>query len=84
MRFRAEMRSLSARACRADLAVGTENFRRILDDKRFSDPDPFGTGVIRNTLVFVVIYVIVVTILSTALALMLDAQRRGSGSLRAA
>ena len=64
--------------------VGTENFRRILDDERFSDPDPFGTGVVRNTLIFVVIYVIVVTILSTVLALMLDAQRRGSGALRAA
>ena len=64
--------------------VGTENFERILDDKRFSDLDPFGTGVVRNTLVFVVIYVIVVTILATVLALMLDAQRRGSGALRAA
>ena len=61
--------------------VGTDNFRRILDDDRFSDLDPFGTGVVRNTLVFVVLYVFVVTILSTILALMLDAQRRGSGPL---
>ena len=64
--------------------VGTDNFRRILDDEDFSDLDPFGTGVVRNTLVFVILYVFVVTILSTILALMLDAQRRGSGPLRAA
>ena len=57
--------------------VGTENYRRILSDDRFTD-------VVRNTLIFVVLYVIVVTILSTILALMLDAQRRGSGALRAA
>ena len=38
----------------------------------------------RATAIFVVLYVIVVTILSTVLALLLDAQRRGSGSLRAA
>jgi alpha-1,4-digalacturonate transport system permease protein len=64
--------------------VGTDNFRRIFEDDRFSDLDPFGTGVVRNTLVFVILYVFVVTILSTLLALMLDAQRRGSGPLRAA
>lgn len=64
--------------------VGLENFERILDDERFSDLSLSGTGVVRNTLIFVVLYVIVVTILSTILALMLDAQRRGSGALRAA
>ena len=64
--------------------VGTDNFRRIFEDDRFSDLDPFGTGVVRNTLIFVILYVFVVTILSTILALMLDAQRRGSGPLRAA
>jgi alpha-1,4-digalacturonate transport system permease protein len=64
--------------------VGTENFRRILGDERFSSMRLDGTGVVRNTLIFVVLYVFVVTILSTLLALMLDAQRRGSGPLRAA
>ena len=57
--------------------VGTENYRRILDDDTVLRPRPVGTGVVRNTLVFVVLYVFVVTILSTILALMLNAQRRG-------
>ncbi len=57
--------------------VGSENYRRILSDDRFTD-------VVRNTLIFVLLYVVVVTILSTILALLLDTQRRGSGPLRAA
>lgn len=57
--------------------VGMENYRRILGDDEFH-------GVIRNTLVFVVGYVVTITLLSTVLALLLDAQRRGSGPLRAA
>ncbi|CAN5582684.1 sugar ABC transporter permease [soil metagenome] len=61
--------------------VGTENYRRILSDDRFTD---IHDGVVRNTLVFVVLYVVVVTILSTVLALLLDSQRRASGALRAA
>jgi alpha-1,4-digalacturonate transport system permease protein len=58
-------------------AVGLDNYRRIVDDPRFSD-------VVRNTLTFVVAYVVVVTVLSILLALLLDAQVRGRGPLRAA
>jgi alpha-1,4-digalacturonate transport system permease protein len=58
-------------------AVGFKNYRRIVDDPRFSD-------VVRNTLTFVIAYVAVVTILATILAMLLDAQRRGRGPLRAA
>jgi alpha-1,4-digalacturonate transport system permease protein len=58
-------------------AVGLDNYRRIVDDPRFSD-------VVRNTLTFVLAYVVVVTVLSILLALLLDAQVRGRGPLRAA
>jgi alpha-1,4-digalacturonate transport system permease protein len=58
-------------------AVGLDNYRRIVDDPRFSD-------VVRNTLTFVVAYVVIVTVLSILLALLLDAQVRGRGPLRAA
>lgn len=57
--------------------VGTGNYTRILADQEF-------WGVVRHTVTFVVAFVVVTMILSTALALMLNAQQRGRGVLRAA
>jgi ABC-type sugar transport system permease subunit len=57
--------------------VGTDNYREIL-----SDPEYLAT--VGRTLVFVVGYVVVVSVLATALALMLNAQQKGRGPLRAA
>ncbi|WP_218024847.1 carbohydrate ABC transporter permease [Nocardia pseudovaccinii] len=58
-------------------AVGTDNYRRIADSSEFWD-------VARQTVVFVVSFVIVSTVLATALALLLNKQRRGRGALSAA
>lgn len=58
-------------------AVGTENYRTILGDPEFWD-------VARNTVVFAASFVVVSTVVATALALMLNAQRRGRGALSAA
>lgn len=57
--------------------VGTENYRRLLGDESFG-------SVVRNTLVFVVCFVVLATALSTGLAVLLQAQRRGRGFFRAA
>lgn len=57
--------------------VGTANYRTILTDAEF-------WGVARHTVVFVVGFVTLSTVLATALALLLHAQRRGRGALRAA
>lgn len=57
--------------------VGTGNYTRILGDDEF-------WGVVRHTVTFVVAFVVVTMVLSTALALMLNAQQRGRGVLRAA
>jgi ABC-type sugar transport system permease subunit len=57
--------------------VGADNYRQIL-----SDPDYLAT--VARTLVFVVAYVAVVSALATALALLLNAQHKGRGALRAA
>lgn len=57
--------------------VGFDNYNRIVSDSRFWD-------VVRNTAIFVIAYVLIVTALATVLALLLDAQVRGRGPLRAA
>ncbi len=57
--------------------VGTGNYREIFSD------DEFWT-VVRHTGVFVVGFVLATLVLSTALALLLNAQHRGRGALRAA
>ncbi|GDY31760.1 carbohydrate ABC transporter permease [Gandjariella thermophila] len=57
--------------------VGTDNYREILSDPEF-------WGVARHTAVFVVGFVVLVTVAATALALLLNAQVRGRGLFRAA
>lgn len=57
--------------------VGTENYQRIL-----SDPQYWETA--RNTLVYTIAFVVLVTVASLALAILLNAQQRGKGALRAA
>lgn len=57
--------------------VGTANYAEIFSDGEF-------WAVVRQTLVFVVGFVTATMVLATALALMLNAQRRGRGALRAA
>ncbi len=57
--------------------VGTDNYRQI-----FTDPE-FWT-VVRQTAIFVVGFVGLTLIVATALALLLNAQQRGRGALRAA
>ncbi|WP_433663919.1 carbohydrate ABC transporter permease [Nocardia sp. CA-128927] len=58
-------------------AVGTDNYRRVLDSTEFWE-------VSRQTVVFVVAFVVASTVLATALALLLNSQRRGRGALSAA
>jgi alpha-1,4-digalacturonate transport system permease protein len=58
-------------------AVGTENYSSILSDEEF-------WTVVRHTALFTVGFVALSTVLGTALALMLHAQRRGRGALSAA
>ena len=57
--------------------VGTENYRSILSDPEF-------WSVVRHTALFTVGFVVISTILATALALLLHAQGRGRGALSAA
>lgn len=57
--------------------VGTANYTEIVSDGEFR-------RVVSQTVVFVVLFVGATLILSTALALLLNAQRRGRGALRAA
>lgn len=57
--------------------VGTGNYREIFSDEEF-------WTVVRHTGVFVVGFVLTTMVLSTALALLLNAQQRGRGALRAA
>jgi ABC-type sugar transport system permease subunit len=56
--------------------VGTRNYERILTDPQF-------LTVARNTVLFVVAFVLVSTVLSVAFAVLLDAQRRGRTFFRA-
>ena len=57
--------------------VGTQNYERIL-----SDPQYWETA--RNTVVYTIAFVVLVTVASLALAILLNAQQRGKGALRAA
>jgi ABC-type sugar transport system permease subunit len=57
--------------------VGLQNYQEIA-----TDPDYLST--VAHTLVFVVGYVATVTVVATALALMLNSQQKGRGALRAA
>jgi len=57
--------------------AGTGNYREIFTDDEF-------WAVVRQTVVFVVCFVAATMVLATALALLLNAQRRGRGVLRAA
>ncbi|HEX2175419.1 MAG TPA: sugar ABC transporter permease [Nocardioidaceae bacterium] len=57
--------------------VGMDNYTNILSDSEY-------LATVRNTLVFVVGFVVVVTLCATLLALLLNHQRRGGGALRAA
>ena len=57
--------------------VGTENYATIVTSEKFWQ-------VARQTAVFVVCLVVLTTAVATALALLLNAQRRGRGVLRAA
>jgi ABC-type sugar transport system permease subunit len=57
--------------------VGTENYQRLLTDADY-------LSALRNTVVYVVGFVVLVTVLATALALLLNHQVRGRGALRAA
>ena len=57
--------------------AGTGNYHEIFTDEEF-------WGVVRQTVVFVVCFVTATMVLATALALALNAQRRGRGVLRAA
>lgn len=57
--------------------VGMENYERLLTDSAY-------LGTVRNTVVFVVGFVLVVTAGATLLAITLNHQRRGRGALRAA
>jgi ABC-type sugar transport system permease subunit len=56
--------------------VGLDNYSRIVHDETFST-------VVRNTVVFVVCFVALVTALSILVAVALNAQRRGKGFFRA-
>lgn len=57
--------------------AGTGNYHEIFTDDEF-------WGVVRQTVLFVVSFVAATMLLATALALLLNAQRRGRGVLRAA
>jgi alpha-1,4-digalacturonate transport system permease protein len=57
--------------------VGTGNYRTILTDEEF-------WSVVRHTLIYTVGFVLLSTVLATALALLLHAQRRARGALSAA
>lgn len=57
--------------------VGAENYSRILSSEEF-------WSVARATTIFVVATVVLTTVVATALAMALNAQRRGKGLLRAA
>jgi alpha-1,4-digalacturonate transport system permease protein len=57
--------------------VGMRNYEQILTDADYLDT-------VRNTVIFVIGFVLVVTVGATALALMLNHQTRGRGVLRAA
>jgi alpha-1,4-digalacturonate transport system permease protein len=57
--------------------VGTENYEHLL-----SDPEYLAS--VRNTLVFVIGFVLVVTAFATVLAILLNHQHKGRGALRAA
>jgi alpha-1,4-digalacturonate transport system permease protein len=57
--------------------VGLQNYQEIA-----TDPDYLST--VAHTVVFVIGYVATVTVLATALALMLNSQKTGRGALRAA
>jgi alpha-1,4-digalacturonate transport system permease protein len=57
--------------------VGVDNYRNILTDDDY-------LAAVQNTLVFVLGFVVVVTLFATLLALLLNHQRRGRGPLRAA
>jgi alpha-1,4-digalacturonate transport system permease protein len=57
--------------------TGTGNYHEIFTDDEF-------WGVVRQTVVFVVSFVAATMLLATALALLLNAQRRARGALRAA
>ena len=58
-------------------AVGTDNYSVILSDSDF-------WAVVRHTVLFTAGFVVLSTVVGTALALMLHAQRRGRGALSAA
>ncbi|MBC9822636.1 carbohydrate ABC transporter permease [Terrabacter sp. MAHUQ-38] len=57
--------------------VGTGNYSAILSDEEF-------WAVVRHTLVYTVGFVLISTVLAMALALMINAQRRGRGAISAA
>ncbi len=57
--------------------VGGENYQRIVADTEF-------WSAVRHTLVFVVCFVVISTVAAIALAVLLDAQRRGRAFFRAA
>ncbi len=57
--------------------VGLDNYREIVSDADFA-------AVVGHTLVFVICFVVLVTAASIALAVVLDAQRRGRALFRAA
>ncbi len=57
--------------------VGMDNYGRILTDSEY-------LVTVRNTLIFVIGFVVVVTACATLLAITLNHQRRGRGALRAA
>ncbi|WP_234865558.1 carbohydrate ABC transporter permease [Sinomonas albida] len=57
--------------------VGTGNYTNILSDSQF-------WGVVQHTVLFTLGFVVLSTVLATALALMLNSQRRGRGALSAA
>jgi alpha-1,4-digalacturonate transport system permease protein len=56
--------------------VGLENYSRIVNDETFST-------VVRNTVIFVVCFMVLVTALSILVAVALNAQGRGKGFFRA-
>ncbi len=57
--------------------VGTENYEQLLSDSEY-------LASVRNTLVFVIGFVVVVTAFATVLAILLNHQQKGRGALRAA
>jgi alpha-1,4-digalacturonate transport system permease protein len=57
--------------------VGTSNYTEIVSDRQFR-------RVVAQTMIFVVSFVATTMVVSTVLALLLNAQRRGRGALRAA